>query len=147
MPTPSGFWRPRPFRPDECPSPAEMISFLEALQGKASRSTFMLFERLAKTPPLERVVEATRYALSCALSDPNISDNAIHQALTYDEYASLCELDLLELSEEHRQIATRLLCVGERATILSFFRHVFIRYAAQPCLADMDVVYLPKEPQ
>ena len=145
MPIPSGSWRPRPFRPDACPSPEDLTDLLEALQGRASRSTFVLFERLAKQPPLARVIEAVQYALSCAQANPRISDSAIDQALRYDEYASYCELTMLGLSHQQRLTAERLLCVGERTTILSFFRHVFSHYSAQPYLADMDIIYLPKE--
>lgn len=143
MPIPGASWRPRPFRPDACPTPEELTDLLEALQH-ASRSTFVLFERLAKQPPLERVIEAVQYALECAQSNPNISDSAIDQALRYDEYASYCELTLLELTMQQRITAERLLAIGERTQILSFFRHVFAHYSAQPYLADMDVVYQNK---
>lgn len=121
------------------------MSLLEALQSRASRSTFWLFERLAKTPPLARVIEAVQYTLSCAQANPNISDSALDQALRYDEYASYCELTMLGLSPQQRLTAERLLSVGERTTILSFFRNVFAHYSAQPYLADMDVVYQPKQ--
>jgi hypothetical protein len=122
-----------------------MVEFLEVLQSQASRSTFMLFERLAKAPPLDRVVDAVQYALECARSNPAISDNAPEQALRYDEYASLCELDLLGLSPKHAAVAAHLLSLAERASTLSFLRNVFVHYAAQPYLADMDAVYQPKQ--
>ena len=41
----------------------------------------MLFERLAKQPPLTRVIEAVQYTLSCAQANPRISDSALDQAL------------------------------------------------------------------
>jgi hypothetical protein len=105
----------------------------------------VLFERLAKQQPLARVIEAVQYALTCAQTNPTISDSALDQALRYDEYASYCELTMLGLSLQQRATAERLLAVGERTQILSFFKHVFAHYSAQPYLADMDVIYQPKQ--
>ena len=139
-----GYWKPRAYEPSRAPSLGELLAFLGALRPLASRSTYGLFDDLARQPAVDRVAGAFQTVISLLHDNPHLVENrdnteVFARVLTTEEYASFYEIaGLAGLLHAHKSTAESLLCLQDRSTLAHFLCKTFSALKHQPYIHPLE---------